>query len=140
MPIAPLKQLKVLPRVRDKDNLSFYNFGDNDSDTDLLLEYLSTISSGIWPLNNCFDKPFKYLIIAHVPAFINKAIKTFIAGPYVLFRIIIGIMSFMTFKLNCQHFQNKVNCDSFKFPKCIEFLSEKSWYKSGAQDHSISFD
>src|SRR3712207_6472561 len=104
----------------------FQRRGGTGAVTDLCLVYLSTISSGICPSKRSFDNPRRYLIMAQVPAFIKPAMNTFIAGPYVLFLIIIGIMSLITHKLCCQHFQNKVNCASFKFPKCIEFFSEKS--------------
>ena len=76
--------------------------------------------------------PLKYLIMAQVPAFRIPYMNTFMGGPYVLFLRMIGIMSFITRKLFSQHLQNKVNWASFRFPKCIEFFSLKSWYNKGA--------
>src|SRR3989338_10262240 len=109
--------------------LKIYNFFVRilGAEIDLLLAYLSIISSGVRPLNRSLHSPLKYLIIAHVPAFRIPYMNTFIGGPYVLFLRIIGMISLITRKLFSQHFQNNVNCASFKFPKCMEFFSLKSW-------------
>ena len=78
-------------------------------------------------MNRSLHRPRRYLIMAQLPAFMIPYMNTFIGGPYVLLRSMMGMMSFMTRRLFSQHFQKSVNCASLRLPKCIEFFSPKSW-------------